>query len=69
MILNQTLPIETIWVRTKGANELGSWCEATKMAQKLQMWVVFDGDCTKEVSTVALEIDLQYNLFPKDKAL
>ena len=37
------------------------------------MWAVFDGDCTKEVSTVDLEenweIDLQYNLFPNDKAL
>ena len=72
-ILNQTLPMETIQLQTKGANKLGSWRKATKMAQKLHMWAVFDGDCTKEVSTVDLEenweIDLQYNLFPNNKAL
>ena len=75
-ILYQTLPMETIQVKPK--EEVGiivrdGWYKATKMARKLHTWSVFDGESTKEVSTVDLEenweIDLQYDLFPDDKTL
>jgi hypothetical protein len=70
-ILNQTQPMETIQVRPKATPVSVNWSKATKMAQKLHHWSVFDGISTQEVTTNELQeewiIDLEYDLFPNDK--
>jgi hypothetical protein len=71
-ILNLALPMETIEARPNEIKE-GNWFKVTKMTRPTDMWNVFDGEKTRQVSTIELDkewiINLEFDMFPNDKKL
>jgi hypothetical protein len=72
-ILGQTKANEGIQVRPKDSEERLLWSTAIKMQKPDNMWHLFDGIESKQISTQELEkdyeINLAFDMFPTDKRL
>ena len=71
-ILQQTSKMETIQIKPKG-NEVEKWHIATKMEIREDMWSVFDGEDTTNITSKELDenwdINLKYDMFRDDMKL